>query len=456
MKKYDLIVIGSGGGTKLGLPIAKNGYKVALIEEEKLGGTCLNRGCIPSKMLIRSADIASMIDESERYGIILKDKKVLFKEIVERVASVVDHESDNIKPKYEKEKNLTLYKGHARFLDNHTLQVGNEVLFAEKIVIAVGAEASVPEIRGLEGTPYMTYREALRNTRQPKNLVVIGGGYIAVELGYFYGALGTKVHFLARSSLLKKEDLEVQKEFEKAFSKKFAVHKKSLVQEVKFEDGIFTIFYEEDGIKKEILADALLVATGIKPNTFDLGLENTDIELNEEGFIQVDNFLGTKAKGVFAMGDCIGRYLFRHNANFEGEYLQKQLFERRKEEIFYKPMPHAVFTNPQIASIGKTEEQLKKENIPYIKGFCSYKDSAMGMAMRSEYGFVKLLFHKESRKLIGAHIIGEEASILIHMPIAFINMEATLEDVVSTIYIHPALAEVIRNAARDAEKNFQE
>jgi len=187
-----------------------------------------------------------------------------------------------------------------------------------------------------------------------------------------------------------------------------------------------------------------------------LGLENTDIALSEKGFIEVDDFLETTVPGIYSFGDAIGHKLFRHTANYEGEYLFRQLYKgETKTPIDYSPVPHAVFSHPQIGSVGKNEQELQTEGIDYVKGVNPYSASAMGMALRSQEGFCKLLFDKKTKKLLGGHIIGEEASNMIHTVSAFMNMGATLDDMLRTIYIHPALPEVVRNAARKANELYK-
>lgn len=459
MKKYDVIVIGGGGGVKVGRPVGDLGYKVAFIEKGPLGGTCLNRGCIPSKMLIHVADVATGIRDAHRFDIqVNTDFTVDFEKLVTRVSREIDKEAASSLPLYEAHPNVDLYPYEAKFLSNKVLEVNGEEITADKIFLAVGGRSHVPPIKGLEDTPYMTSEGFLRNTKKPKKLMVIGGGYIAAELGYFYAALGVETHFIVRELMLRSEDTEVRQEFERAFSDQFPVHFGYRPQEVSYDDGEFTVRCTNDeGEEKNFTGDALLVATGIKPWTDKLGIENTDIALDKKGFIKVDDYLRTNVEGIWAFGDCIGRYLFRHTVNFEGEYLYRTLFADPKDEaIDYKPVPHAVFTHPQVAGVGKTEDQLKAEAVDYVVGLNHYKDSAMGMALLSRYGFVKLLFCGKSRKLLGAHIVGDEASNMIHMLIAYQNMNATLEDILETIYIHPALPEVVRNAARKAAVNFSE
>ncbi len=452
-KHYDVIVVGSGGGTKLVTPVANLGKKVAIIEKGPLGGTCLNRGCIPSKMLIHTAQLASLIRDAARFEIEMEGSfNVDFERLVRRVSETIDKESASITPYYHDHPNIDYYPHEGHFVEKEVIEVGGERLSADKIFLAVGARAAIPKIPGLEGTPYMTYQEALRNTKRPKKLIVIGGGFIATELGYFYSAVGVETEFLVRSVLLRPEDDEVQEAFQKAFAKQVHLRLKCDFQEVEYKNQVFTVTYkDEKGEAQKAKGDALIVATGIKPWTDTLHLENTAIEVDEKGFIKVDDHLRTTQENVWALGDCVGNYLFRHSVNFEGTYLFRTLFESPSDTpIIYKGVPHAVFSNPEIAGVGKTERELKETGASYIVGKNSYAASARGMALLPETGFVKLLFEKHSLKLLGAHIIGEEASNMIHMLILAIQMDATLHDLLEMIYIHPALPEIVRNAARDA------
>lgn len=450
--KYDVIVIGSGGGSKITRPVASMGKKVAIIEKGYLGGTCLNHGCIPSKMLIHPAEVADCVRDMEKYQLSVEgDVQVDFPRLVERVTDVIMKDSGSIAPAYEKNPNITLYQDHARFVSNKVIEVSGQLLTADQIVIAVGAKARIPNISGLEDVPYMTYKEALRNTQQPQSMAVIGGGYIAVELGYFYGSMGTDMTFFVRSQMVTAEDEDVQSAFTEAFQKRFDVKLGLIPSSVSYDGERFHLNYEEAGETKVLVVDSLLVAAGVVPCTDDLGLEMTDIKCTENGYIQVDDYMETDVKGVYSFGDVVGRYLFRHSANFEGEYvLETHFMSGDKKPIVYPPMPHAIFTNPQIAGVGETEQALKASGKAYVVGLNWYKNSAMGMALLPETGFVKLLFDRQSLRLLGAHIIGENAATMCHMLIAYMVMGATLNDMLATIYIHPALPEIVRNAARKA------
>ncbi|MBI5415365.1 MAG: dihydrolipoyl dehydrogenase [Candidatus Omnitrophica bacterium] len=454
MKKYDVIVIGSGGGSKITSPAAKMGFKVAVLEKDRLGGTCLNRGCIPSKMLIHPAYVATHIREAHKFDIHVNPHfTVDFAKLVTRISRTVDADSDSIEAGYQRNPNIDFYPASGHFVSNKVIEVNGEQIAADKIFIATGARPAIPTIPGLAGTPYMTSAGALRNLKLPKSLIVIGAGYIAVELGYAYRALGSDVHFLVRSRFLRGEDTQIAEEFTRVFSQHCAVHCGAVPIRVEHNAGMFRVTCQkQDGGTEQLTADALLVATGITPNTDTLGLENTSIQRTEKGFIKVDGYLRTAVPGVWAMGDCVGNYLFRHSVNFEGEYLFRTIFlEKKDEPLRYPPVPHAVFSYPQIAGVGKTEDQLKAEGADYVVGLNPYKSSGMGMALLSDHGFCKILIDRKTRNILGAHIVGEEASDMVHMLIAFMNKQGTLDDLLNMIYIHPALPEIVRNAARKAQ-----
>lgn len=456
MKEYDLIVIGSGGGTQISSPAFDMGYKTALIEESKLGGTCLNRGCIPSKMLIHPANVASSIKESPKFDIQAKFSSTDLQKLLKRINKETDGDSRGIKTWYEqRKKGFGYYPVHGKFVADKVIQVGKDKITAKKIFIATGARPFIAPIPGLKGTPFMTSSEALRSRKLPKKLIVIGGGYIACELGYAYSALGSDVQWLVRDkALLRREDSEVSKIFTKVFAKREKVHFGTNTEKVDYNKKTkqFTLHLNKAGKKLTISGDAVLVATGVKPNSDKLGLENTKIKTSKRGFIKVNKFLETNVKGVYALGDVVGNYMFRHSVNFEGQYLFDTLYySKKKKAINYPPMPHAVFTHPEIGSVGMTEEQLQEKKVPYVVGMNTYEKSAMGMARLSKDEFVKLLFHKKTRKLLGAHILGEEASDMIHQLIYAMTFSATADDLLRMIYIHPALPEIVRNAARNAQ-----
>ena len=453
MKQYDVIVIGSGGGTKIAMPCAKQGMRVALIEEDSFGGTCLNRGCIPSKMLIHPAEVADLARNSQAIGLDLAGEAQLrFGDVIARIKHDVTTISRENREKHRTFPGVTFYSHHATFRENHVLEVGGETITAPKIFIATGTRPQIPDIPGLRDTPFITSKEALQLSYIPKRMLVIGAGYIATELGGAYAIYGAEVHFLVRSRFLRGLDLDISDEFERVFKRHCHVHRPFVMQSVAHDGTQFKIHGIRDGDNPQIIeGDTLLVAAGVIPNTDNLGLDNTDITRTQDGFIRVNAHLETEVPGIYALGDCIGNYLFRHTVNYEGEYLMRTAMGDAPETpIDYGPVPYAVFTVPQIAGVGMTEEQTTDLNLPVIVGKAAYAESTPGMARASDHGFAKVIFDKETRKLLGAHIIGEEASSMIHLFIAMMKKHGTLDDLMDMIFIHPALAEVARDAVRNA------
>ena len=453
MKEFDVIVIGSGGGTKIAMPCAKQGMRVALIEEDDFGGTCLNRGCIPSKMLIHPAEVADLARHSAAIGLdLVGEAKLRFGDVISRIKRDVRTISDENRDTHKAYPDISYYAAHATFLENHVLQVGEEIITAPKIFIGTGSRPQIPDIPGLANTPFITSKEALQLSRPPKSLIVIGAGYIATELGGAYAIYGTEVHFLVRSRFLRGLDIDISNEFERVFKRQNHVHRPFSIQNVDHNGETFRIHGTLDGKPTQpVEAERLLVATGVIPNTDNLGIENTDIQLSAKGYIRTDAYLETDAPGVYALGDCVGNYLFRHTVNYEGEYLMRTACSgARSYPIDYGPVPYAVFTVPQIAGVGMTEEQADTLQLPVIVGKATYADSTPGMARASDHGFAKVILDKETRKLLGAHIIGEEASSMIHLFVAMMKKDGTLDDLMDMIFIHPALAEVARDAIRNA------
>jgi len=462
MEEYDLIVIGAGSGLDVASAFASRGKSVAVIEPGRMGGTCLNRGCIPSKMLIHRADIAQEIRESERFGIEASLEDIHFKEIVEEVNEEVQKDSENIEEGIKNSENHTLYRTKAEFIDNNTLDVDGEKIKSDKIVVAAGTRPFVPPIDGIEDVDYMTSKEALKMTEKPDDMIVIGGGYISNELAHFFDAMGIEVTILERGErMLKYEDREVGEKYTEIASERFNVELNTEASEVYEQDERVTVV--ADGNEYE--ADELFVATGRVPNTDSLKVENTDIETDDRGFIEADKYMNTSVDHIYALGDIIGDHPFKHAANAEANVALINAFVGNKKEIDYTAMPHAVFSSPQIAGVGKTEQELEdadcscgesadssnsekccEENTDYVKASYDYEKTGMGMALKEEDGFVKVLASEEG-EILGCHIIGPHASQQIHeVLVAMKAGSGTVSDIQDTIHIHPALNEVVQRA----------
>jgi dihydrolipoamide dehydrogenase len=452
MKHFDVIVIGGGAGAKLAHSLSMHDYDCAVVDRDILGGTCLNHGCIPSKMLIHTAELAKEFQRASRFNLQVGQVRCAFSSLVTRVTDEVTEQSNEMEKGMKKNPRLTFFHHDAAFIDPNTLQVGKKQISADTIFLASGAHPYIPEVPGLAQTPYLTSREALRLKKRPSHLIIIGGGYIAAELGFYFSALGTEVTILARSNFLSKEDRDIRKEFADLFSQYVTVHTQTLPSSVSYRKREFTVKCKHGQIK----GDQLLVATGMQGSAEDLGLENTKVEMDSMGFIKVNKQLRTAERHIFAFGDAVGSPFFRHKANFDAEYLLKaQFLSKKPYNIAYPPIPHAIFGYPSVAGVGKTEAELKRDKVPHVIGKCKYSETARGMAILPEGGFVKLIFEKKSKKLIGAHIVGEDAATLCHILSAFMAKRAKVNEIVEMIYIHPSLPEVIAKAAQKALETLE-
>ncbi len=458
LQDFDVIVVGAGSGLIISDAAASAGLKVAIVERGPMGGTCLNRGCIPSKMVIHSGDVAQVLQHAKKFGILLKGYKVNFSSITKRVSGIVDKDSLSIEKAIKADKNTTLFKGEARFIRERTLQVGKHEIRGQKVFIAAGTREFIPPVEGLSKIRYLTSTEALRLRKQPKSLTIIGGGYIAAEMAHFYGSLGTKINIIQREPVLvPREDSDIAAKFTEIYSKKYNVVLSSTATKVEKKSGkVLVTATSLDGKKKKtVVADELLVATGRVSNADSLNVKETGVEVSQSGYIKVNEYLETSTPNIWAIGDIAGIFLFKHSANLEAEYAYKNAFSQKKEKVDYYAMPHAVFSSPQIAGVGMTEDELKKKSIKYILGRYEYAHTGMGEALQDKDGFCKIMIDPDTHKILGCHIIGTDASSIIHEVIVAMKAgEGKVENITNAVHIHPALSEVVQRAAFDAESKL--
>lgn len=450
MTDFDLIVIGGGTGNNVASAAARQGLTVALVEKGPLGGTCLTRGCDPSKVLVHRADLLEQIRRADRFGIETDVTNVDFEQIISESNDPFDEKAEKMEEAVSEAENLTLVKGEARFLDDRTVEVGDEQIRGEKIVIAAGSRPVIPSsIEGVEEVDYVTSDEVLRLDERPDHLIIVGGGYIAAEMGHAYGELGSDVTIIGRSdTLLPDEDTDVRDTFTDAFSRRYDVKTGYEATAVSKDGGEFTVFAEGDGGEEvRVAGDELLVATGRRPNADTLHVEEAGIETNEKGFVEVNDRFETTAENVWALGDIVGNYMFWHSALREAEIVYRNVVHDRQQEANYAGMSHAIFSSPQVASMGKTEQDLVEGDREYVTGTYDYDGIAMGIAMKEEDGFAKVLAHPEDGEILGCHIVGPDASTLIHeVVVAVSSGSGTVSDITDAIHIHPALNEVVERA----------
>ncbi|MBI2669253.1 dihydrolipoyl dehydrogenase [Candidatus Woesearchaeota archaeon] len=455
--KFDLIVIGGGSGLDVAVGAAEQGLKVAIIEEGSLGGTCLNRGCIPSKMIIHAAEVADTIRKANVFGINAKINSIDFKRVTTRASREVDKDARDIEQSIRAGKNPMLFKSRGRFIDAHTLEVQKQKITALKIVIAAGARPFIPPIPDLEKVPYLTSTQALRLTTLPTSMIILGGGYIAAELGNFYASMGCKITVIQRGPLLiPREDKDVAELFTASWKKKYALITEANAVNMEKKNNKIVVTAQLAKQEKKFAAEKLLIATGLKPNTDLLDVAAAGVKTNQDGYVMVNKFMETNIKNIWALGDIAGVYLFKHSANLEAEYVlrailgDKNIFgDKNKRPVNYYPMPHAIFTNPQIAGVGLTEQEAIKQKKKYKVGKYYYKDTGMGAALEEKDGFVKFIVDSQSKEILGCHILGPEASILLHEVVVAMKADRfrALDILRSAVHIHPALSEVVQRAA---------
>jgi mycothione reductase len=451
MKEYDVVIIGSGAGSNLIEDALSHNKTVALVDKGPSGGTCLNTGCIPTKMLVVPADRVMEAREAGRLGITAEIRSVDFPAIMERMRSHVGKSRDQIKAALESAKEFDYYGGEAKFTGERALEVNGKTVKGKAVFIAAGARPLVPAIKGMESVEYLTNESALLLTALPESMVIVGGGYIAAEFAHFFEAMGAQVTIIQRNNrLVPGEEPEVSELLRSSLARRMQVHVNMEVIEVKQTNAIVTVTARERGSGKlrEFTASHLLVAAGRKPNTDNLMVANTGVRTDEKGYIVVDEFYETSQKGVWAFGDIIGKKMFRHTANAESELVWHNAVHGKKSRMNYLAVPHAVFSWPEIASVGLGEaEALKligKQEV--LVGTAMYSDVARGEAMREAEGFAKAIAHRKTGKVLGYHIIGPQASILIQEVVNAMAADGNIWSIAKGQHIHPALSELVLKA----------
>lgn len=445
MKKYDVLVIGSGAGMGVASDALSNGFKVAVVDKGPLGGTCLNLGCIPSKLIIFPSDRVAEIENSNKLGVEANINKIHFREIMERMRSLISEDREQMRDGINHAKNLDFYEGTGYFVDDYTLEVNGERIFGEKIFIVAGARPHIPNVKGLDKIDYLTNETILELNDLPKSVAILGGGYIACEFAHFLVGMGSKVTIIQRNmKLVANEEPEISELLLREMSKRMKVYTNTEVVEVLKKGNSVKVLGKnrKSGGTIEIIAEKILVAGGRVPNSDLLKVESTGVETDNKGFIKVNEYLETSKKNIWAFGDVIGKYMFRHSANKEAVYAWHNSLHQKKIPMDYNAMPHAIFSYPEIASVGMTESEAKKKH-KILVGYAKYNSVAKGIAMIEEDSFAKAIVDRENNKILGFHIIGPYASILIQEIINAMANNMDIHAVFKGIHIHPALSELI-------------
>ena len=453
--KYDVLVIGSGpGGYVAAIRAAQLGLRTGCVERAELGGICLNWGCIPTKALLKSAEVLEYAQRAKEFGIVIDGIRADFPAIIKRSRDVADKISKGVAFLFKKNKIDTIV-GTAKLLprgkDVHRVQVGARTIEAKHVIVATGARAKTLPGIAIDGERVVEYRKAMTLPALPKSMIVLGAGAIGVEFASFYRALGTEitiVEFLPR--VVPNEDPEVSKELARAFDrrgiKQLVGHK--LTSAKPSATGVtVTVEPAAGGAKQELSADILLVAVGVQANTEDLGLDAHGVKL-DRGFIVVDKDCRC-GDNLWAIGDVIGRGL-AHVASAEGVFVAEKIAGVHAEAVRYDAIPACTYCHPEIASVGLTEEKATQQKIPIKVGRFPWKPLGRAMASGETTGFVKVIWHAETGALVGAHLIGPAVTDLIAELTLAKTTEVNADSLVYTIHAHPTFAEAIKGATEQA------
>jgi len=460
MEKFDVTIIGSGpGGYVAAIRCAQLGMKTALVERyNTLGGTCLNVGCIPSKALLDSSEHFHNAKHSfKEHGIDISEPKVNIKQMIERKRTVVKQTCDGINFLMKKNK-ITVISGHGTFVNKNTLEIDGadgkkQQIESAKFIIATGSKPSAFPGMEIDKKRVITSTEALELTEVPKHLIIIGGGVIGLELGSVYGRLGAKVSVVEfMDGLIATMDKGLGKDLQRVLKKElgFEYYFKHKVLSAKTKGKEAVVVAENaEGKKVELVGDYVLVSVGRKPYTDNLGLDKAGVKLDNRGRIETDDHCRTNVENIYAIGDVIKGAMLAHKAEEEGVFVA-ELMAGQKPHMNYNLIPGVVYTWPEVASVGLTEEQLKEKNIKYKIGSFSFKASGRARASMDTDGFVKVLADEATDEILGVHMIGPRAADMIAEAVVAMEYRASAEDIARMCHAHPTFTEAIKEAALDA------
>ncbi len=453
MANYDTIVIGGGpGGYVAAIKASQLGQKTAVVEETHLGGICLNWGCIPTKSLLRNAEVVNLLKhDSKTFGFSFDNLQVDYSVAHKRSRQVSERLVKGIAFLMKKNK-IDVLEGRGKLKSATQVEVKGEVHTAKNIIIATGARArQIPGV-AINGTTLLTYHHALQLTEAPKSMIVIGAGAIGMEFSYVFKSYGTEVTVVEMlPNVLPLEDIEVSKEVEKLFTKagiKTRVGTK--VDKVEDNGTSVTVTISKDGKSETLTADKVLVSIGIVPNSNDIGLDAAGVVVDQRGYITVNDKMQTNVPGIYAIGDVTGKLALAHVASAQGIIAAEAIAGHQTRVLKYVNMPRCTYTHPEVASVGLTEAQAKEQGYDVKVGKFGFMANGKALGMNDTSGFVKIVAESKYNEILGVHMVGGHVTELLAGPTGMIHLEATLEELANTVHPHPTLSEVIMEAAHAA------
>jgi len=456
MKEYDVVVVGSGSAMNIVDPLIEGDHKIriAVIDKDEPGGICLTRGCIPSKILLYPAEVLATVERARDFGISVEVKGVDFGAVMGRMRRLIDADIESIRSGLSSSENIDYYHAAAEFVAPYTMKVKEETIKGRMFLLGAGSSVVVPQVEGLESAGYLTSDTVLHLSELPESLVVIGGGYIAAEYGHFFASMGSKVTVLGRNPrFLAGEEPEVSALARRELGKRMTIATNHEVLKVRKEGGSQKVVTAKDrstGKKVDFQASEVLVAAGRGPTAALMHPERAGIKTDERGWLVVDEYLQTSQPNVWALGDATGKHLFKHKANYDSQIVYYNAVLKQRVAVDYHAVPHAIFTDPEVASVGMGEaEAVRKTKAGKVMiGFYRFQDTAKGEAMDLHDFFVKIVVDGATLRILGAHVIGPQASVLIQEIVAAMYTQTrSVSSIYEAMHIHPALSEVVERAA---------
>ena len=449
MGTYDTIVIGGGpGGYVAAIKASQLGQKTAVVEKEHIGGVCLNWGCIPTKSLIRNAEVVHLLQDGKTFGFSFDNLNIDYSVAHKRSRQVSGRLVKGV-GFLMKKNNIEVIEGLGKLKSATEVEVNGETHTAKNIILATGARAKVIPGVEINDKTLLTYHQALQLTEAPKSMVIIGAGAIGMEFSYVfssYGAEVTVVEMLPR--LLPLEDEDISKEMEKQTNRQ-GIKTKTGTKVEKIDDhgDNVTVTISKDGETEELKAQMALISIGVAPNSQNIGLDAAGVETDERGFIKIDGQMRTNVDNIFAIGDVTGKLALAHVASAQGLIAAEAIAGKMTRPLKYENLPRCTFTHPEVASVGLTEAQAREQGYEVKTGQFPFQPNGKALGMNENIGFVKIVAEEKYNEVLGVHLIGANVTELVAGPTGMIGLETTLEELARTVHPHPTLSEVIMEAA---------
>lgn len=453
IQKFDSIIIGTGqAGPSLAARCASEGLKTAIVEEDKFGGTCVNTGCTPTKAMVASARAAHMARRGSEFGVQISGNiHVDMKKVKARKEELVENSTTGVEDWLRETENLAVIEGHASFIGNHTIQVGDQLLTASKVFINTGARAFVPP--ALHEVNYMTNEEILELEEVPEHLVIIGGSYIGLEFGQMFRRFGSQVTIIEISSRIITRESEETSESLQSILEEEGINFRLDAECIGARQDGDEIFVDVDCEKgpPQVVGTHLLIATGRQPNSDNLGIEHTDIEVDDRGYIQTNDILQTTVEGIWALGDVNGKGAFTHTAYNDFEIVAANLFEGDPRKVSDRILNYSLYTDPSLSHIGMYEHEAAESDKNILIGYREMSRIARAKERGETKGFIKILVYADTKKILGATILGVDGDEIIHSLLDVMYADKPYTVISRAVHTHPTISELIPTILQNLE-----